>query len=533
MRTFLIFCIFLGSACADYYTATSDLEVLFAAENILVEKFDDYLNKVEQKQTEIKEFLNYVDALQAEMSDPEAYHGNPLNAIVTIRRFVYQWKHDVLEKIFSTQDYDDYKITIANELQQLNITMPTQDDILGAGSGLLRLQETYKLSTSELADGKILDRQTEAELSASDCYEMGRNAHELNQHQYAVEWLLQARSLNQHPENITQVSDLQILELLAPALNRTGNLKLAHMLNSEILKQQPAHEAAIRDNIYYLHEMLRQRHILTAPQEDQGEDGKRSEEKPSKPDKYELYRRTCRGELRPTARQQRNLRCRYTDNNVPFRRLAPFKMELLSEDPFVAYYHNAMHESEMEQLQDVGFGNLKRTRVGQNSTAATSSIRNSKGIWLWYEKNSWLASIYQRLEDITGLSMESGEALQLANYGIGGQYEPHYDYMSSPTNDWKGNRILTALFYINDVDMGGGTAFPYLPLLVNPVKGSVVVWYNMHSSTEKDFRVLHAGCPVLKGSKWICNEWMHEGGQEFRRPCGLAPERTKSAAYEA
>lgn len=31
-------------------------------------------------------------------------------------------------------------------------------------------------------------------------------------------------------------------------------------------------------------------------------------------------------------------------------------------------------------------------------------------------------------------------------------------------------------------------------------------------------------CPVLVGNKWVANKWIHEGGQEFRRPCGLSPD---------
>jgi hypothetical protein len=30
-------------------------------------------------------------------------------------------------------------------------------------------------------------------------------------------------------------------------------------------------------------------------------------------------------------------------------------------------------------------------------------------------------------------------------------------------------------------------------------------------------------CPVLIGNKWIANKWIHERGQEFRRPCSLDP----------
>lgn len=31
----------------------------------------------------------------------------------------------------------------------------------------------------------------------------------------------------------------------------------------------------------------------------------------------------------------------------------------------------------------------------------------------------------------------------------------------------------------------------------------------------------HAACPVIVGSKWVANKWIHEAGNEFTRPCGL------------
>lgn len=43
----------------------------------------------------------------------------------------------------------------------------------------------------------------------------------------------------------------------------------------------------------------------------------------------------------------------------------------------------------------------------------------------------------------------------------------------------------------------------------------------MIRSGEGDLRTRHAACPVLVGDKWVANKWIHEAGQEFRRPCGL------------
>jgi hypothetical protein len=33
-----------------------------------------------------------------------------------------------------------------------------------------------------------------------------------------------------------------------------------------------------------------------------------------------------------------------------------------------------------------------------------------------------------------------------------------------------------------------------------------------------------SACPVLVGNKWVANKWIHERGQEFRRPCAVDPK---------
>ena len=52
-------------------------------------------------------------------------------------------------------------------------------------------------------------------------------------------------------------------------------------------------------------------------------------------------------------------------------------------------------------------------------------------------------------------------------------------------------------------------------------QNDALFWYNLLRSGEGDLRTRHAACPVLLGVKWVSNKWIHEVGQEFRRPCGL------------
>uniref|UniRef100_A0A4W4G4D4 Prolyl 4-hydroxylase alpha subunit domain-containing protein n=1 Tax=Electrophorus electricus TaxID=8005 RepID=A0A4W4G4D4_ELEEL len=53
-------------------------------------------------------------------------------------------------------------------------------------------------------------------------------------------------------------------------------------------------------------------------------------------------------------------------------------------------------------------------------------------------------------------------------------------------------------------------------------QGSAVLWYNLLQNGELSELSLHASCPVLQGSKWVAVKWVHERGQEFRRPCSLS-----------
>jgi prolyl 4-hydroxylase len=58
----------------------------------------------------------------------------------------------------------------------------------------------------------------------------------------------------------------------------------------------------------------------------------------------------------------------------------------------------------------------------------TANYRISKTAWLKRSDHEVVEKIYQRVAAVTGLNMETSEELQVANYGIGGHYEPHYDF---------------------------------------------------------------------------------------------------------
>lgn len=67
----------------------------------------------------------------------------------------------------------------------------------------------------------------------------------------------------------------------------------------------------------------------------------------------------------------------------------------------------------------------------QNSVTGELEVaqyRISKSAWLKEHEHKHIKTVCQRVEDMTGLTMTTAEELQVVNYGIGGHYEPHYDF---------------------------------------------------------------------------------------------------------
>ena len=70
-------------------------------------------------------------------------------------------------------------------------------------------------------------------------------------------------------------------------------------------------------------------------------------------------------------------------------------------------------------------------------------------------------------------------------------------------NNWfpGGQRVITVLAYLNDVEQGGATDFPEVGVSVKPNKGDVVVFHNCHRRhvRYKPKRQFMRGSPVISG----------------------------------
>ena len=85
-----------------------------------------------------------------------------------------------------------------------------------------------------------------------------------------------------------------------------------------------------------------------------------------------------------------------------------------------------------------------------------------------------------------------------------------------------GDRIGTFMGWLTDTIEGGATCFTtdFWEGAVLPEKGAGLFWINNYRSHKIDDRLKHGGCPVLRGSKNIVNDWIFSLDQWKSWTCG-------------
>uniref|UniRef100_A0A182VPQ0 procollagen-proline 4-dioxygenase n=1 Tax=Anopheles minimus TaxID=112268 RepID=A0A182VPQ0_9DIPT len=483
----------------EYFSSVEQMRQLLKLEQGLIDNLDRYIKLHEQK----IEFLHrqrewFGKELKEGLKQDVEYTSNPMSAFLLVNRLVNDW-----ERIRVFMELD-----VGVKLQN-NTEMPTSEDVVGVAEGLARLQDMYQLNTKDMASGKLLGRKIGRQLKTAECYEIGNKLTTATNYRYAVSWLREALRL--WTSESPGISKVEIMNSLSYALSQQGEYEEALELTKKVLKMQPDNQRALKSKeplekwIVY-----KQEYGLPPPVPDAD---------------YKNYPSLCRGDYQRSNKEIAKLRCRYEHKRTMFLRIAPLKMEELSHDPFIVVYHEVLHDKEIAMVLDIAKPLLQRSMVGDDVSKKISKTRTSNNGWLDDVMHPIVRRITRRTEDMTDLAMSAAEQLQVGNYGVGGHYLPHHDYAVPEEGKeaypavGKGNRIATVMYYLSDVAIGGATVFPELGVSVFPRKGSAIFWYNLHANGTIDSRTLHGACPVFVGSKWVANKWIHEYGQEFRRPC--------------
>uniref|UniRef100_A0A8C9E4V6 Prolyl 4-hydroxylase subunit alpha-1 n=1 Tax=Phocoena sinus TaxID=42100 RepID=A0A8C9E4V6_PHOSS len=488
----------LPQSLADpgFFTSIGQMTDLIRTEKDLVTSLKDYIKAEEDKLEQIKKWAEKLDQLTSTATkDPEGFVGHPVNAFKLMKRLNTEWSE--LENLVLKDMSDGFISNLTIQRQYF----PNDEDQVGAAKALLRLQDTYNLDTDTISKGDLPGVKHKSFLTVEDCFELAK-------------WPTQKQILPYRTVDGT----ISVLDYLSYAVYQQGDLDKALLLTKKLLELDPEHQRANGNLKYFEYIMAKEKDANKSASDDQSDQKSHRRKKGFAADylpERQKYEMLCRGEgIKMTPRRQKKLFCRYHDGNRnPKFILAPAKQEDEWDKPRIIRFHDIISDAEIEIVKDLAKPRLSRATVHDPETGklTTAQYRVSKSAWLSGYENPVVSRINMRIQDLTGLDVSTAEELQVANYGVGGQYEPHFDFARKDEPDafkelGTGNRIATWLFYMSDVSAGGATVFPEVGASVWPKKGTAVFWYNLFASGEGDYSTRHAACPVLVGNKW---DWIH------------------------
>ena len=185
---------------------------------------------------------------------------------------------------------------------------------------------------------------------------------------------------------------------------------------------------------------------------------------------------------------------------------------LYSADPIVYVVNNFLSDDECEAFVEMGKGKMERAKVISDDESEFHASRTNDFCWLEHSASDVIHEVSKRFSVLVKMPINNAEQFQLVYYGPGNEYKPHFDAFDKTTkegqNNWfpGGQRMVTALAYLNDVEEGGVTDFPKINVSVKPNKGDVVVFHNcIEGTTEINPQALHGGSPVVAGENWAVN----------------------------
>ena len=160
---------------------------------------------------------------------------------------------------------------------------------------------------------------------------------------------------------------------------------------------------------------------------------------------------------------------------------------------------------------------LVRAEVTDPKTGRTimGSTRTNRVANFGLAETSLLNLLIQtRIAAVLGAPVTMMEAFAVLNYRPGEEASEHHDYLDPAVAAYAddiarlGQRVATALVYLNDDYEGGETDFPELGIRHRGGKGDVLIFLSVDASGAPDPRTLHAGRPPTRGEKWVLSQFI-------------------------
>jgi prolyl 4-hydroxylase len=187
---------------------------------------------------------------------------------------------------------------------------------------------------------------------------------------------------------------------------------------------------------------------------------------------------------------------------------------VLHNDPYIYIIDDFISHHICDHFIEISKNKMNPALVSGNNSGFISKGRTGLNCWIKHNYDNITNEIANKISSLVSYPLQNAESFQIIYYDINQEYKIHYDAWN---NDKKrclqhgGQRMLTTLVYLNDVEEGGNTYFPKLKLSIQPKKGRILVFENCIKNTNNVHPLTqHTGTPVLQGEKYAFNLWFRE-----------------------
>lgn len=189
---------------------------------------------------------------------------------------------------------------------------------------------------------------------------------------------------------------------------------------------------------------------------------------------------------------------------------------LALKQPKLVLFANFLSGDECDAIMAAAKPRLAPSTVLGDETGANESHagRVSEGMFFARCETPLIQRVEERISALLNWPIDHGETIQVLRYGVGGKYDPHFDYFdptlpgSTEPLRLAGNRVGTLIMVLQTPQKGGSTVFPDAGLEIYAQRGNAVFF--SYDRPDPVTRSLHGGSPVTAGEKWIATKWLRE-----------------------
>ncbi|MEM5516577.1 2OG-Fe(II) oxygenase [Henriciella sp. AS95] len=201
--------------------------------------------------------------------------------------------------------------------------------------------------------------------------------------------------------------------------------------------------------------------------------------------------------------------------------LSPGQAQTRSESPRIVTLEDCLPAPMCQWWIEIARTRLQRATVWDAEQGGTrpDDVRTNMNAGLRFTHTDFVTQACMvRIAGAAGHPFAHHEPPNVLRYQPGEEYSSHYDFFDPQNPAFAdaikvhGQRVATALVYLNDAFEGGETGFDRLDQAIRMPAGGMLAFDSV-SNGQPDERTLHSGRTPTSGEKWLLSIWFRDRPQ--------------------